>query len=239
MPTWLQVLQDGMSSYVLRHLRYVVCPISNHVEVSHNFRLSYTDHLTTPRVYAVTGKNRWIAFCLCFMSFAQASFGIAVSIHITLHSGTISLPFLLRKTLRQTQILKAVVSPDPLFGVYRTCSPRLLKNGEVIYFVLSLVYGTFFLLSTAHLQTSNPFRVKDALALLIIVYSAKRHHGGFTGVGGMPSLLDKIRQDATMYFLVLSTGNLLFLFFQIFATVSDHRVDSRSAVYDTSHIGLD
>ena len=93
-PTWLQVLQDGMSSYDLLHLRYVVCPISDHTEVSRNFWLPYTDHLTTPRVYAVTGKNRRIVFCLCFMSFAQASFGIAVSIHITLQSGTISLPSL-------------------------------------------------------------------------------------------------------------------------------------------------
>ena len=93
--------------------------------------------------------------------------------------------------------------------------------------------------STIHPQASNLFRVKDALALLIIVYSAKRQDGGLTRVGGVPNLFDKIRQDATMYFLVLSTGNLLFLFFQIFAPVSDQRVGLRSAAHDKSHIGLD
>ena len=132
-----------------------------------------------------------------------------------------------------------MVPPDLLFNGYQTCFFQLWKNAEVIYLVLSLVYGTFFPLSTVHPQTSNPFRVKDALALLIIVHSAKRHGRGLTRVGGAPSLLDKIRQDATMYFLVLSTGHLLFLFFQIFAPVSDHRVDLRSAIHDKPHIGLD
>ena len=105
--------------------------------------------------------------------------------------------------------------------------------------MLSLVYGTFFLHSTVRPQTSNPSCAKDALALLIIVYSAKRHGGGLTRVGGAPNLLDKILQDATIYFLVLSTGHLLFLFFQIFAPVSNHRIELRPTIHDKLHIGLD
>ena len=58
------------------------------------------------------------------------------------------------------------------------------------------------------------------MALLFIVYTAKRYRV-LTRGGGIPSLLDKIRQDATTYFLVLSTGNTLFLFFEVFAPVSD------------------
>ena len=58
-----------------------------------------SDHLTptayhASRVYAVTGKNRWIAFFLCFMSFAQAAFGIAGSIYFALRPGMTSLPSL-------------------------------------------------------------------------------------------------------------------------------------------------
>ena len=97
--------------------------------------------------------------------------------------------------------------------------------------MLSLVYDTSFP-STAHILASDPFPIEDALALLIIVYSAKRRAGGLARVGGMPSLLDKILQDATMYFLVLSTGHLLLLFFEIFAPVSDRPVDSCSTTYD-------
>ena len=81
--------------------------------------------------------------------------------------------------------------------------------------------------------------VKDALALFIIVYSAKRHCGGITSVGGVPSLLDKVRQGATVYFLILSTGHILFLLFQIFAPVSDRAADPRSVTHDELHIGFD
>ena len=45
----------------------------------------------TLRVYAVTGKNRWIASCLYFMSLAQAALGIGYSIYHALHPGRIPL----------------------------------------------------------------------------------------------------------------------------------------------------
>ena len=89
----------------------------------------------------------------------------------------------------------------------------------MIYVTLSLVYGALRLLSTAHTPVSNHFLFKDALALLVVAYSAK--HRGRARVGGVPSLLDKIFQDATTYFLVLSTGHLLLVLCEIFAPVSD------------------
>ena len=46
------------------------------------------------RVYAVTGKNRWIAFFLYFISLVQAGFGIAGSVYYALRPGMISLPSL-------------------------------------------------------------------------------------------------------------------------------------------------
>ena len=48
----------------------------------------------TLRVYAVTGKNRWIASCLYFMSFVQAAFGTACSIYYSLHPGMVFRPAL-------------------------------------------------------------------------------------------------------------------------------------------------
>ena len=128
--------------------------------------------------------------------------------------------------------------PDLPFDEYRNCAFQSLKHREMAYVALSLAYGTFFLLSIVHPPTSDPFCTKDALALLIIVYSAKRHAGGFARVGGVPNLLDKILRDATTYFLVLSTGHALFLFFEIFAPVSD-TVSMYSTAYDESRTGSD
>ena len=102
----------------------------------------------------------------------------------------------------------------------------------MIYFTLSLVYGTFFPSPSVYTLASDPFTIVDTLALLIIIYSAKRHAGGPARVGGVPSLLDKILQDATTYFLVLSTGHLLSLCFEVFSPVSNRPVDSCPAAYD-------
>ena len=132
-----------------------------------------------------------------------------------------------------------MVFPDPPFDEYRFCTFQSWEIGEVTYIALSLAYGTLFLSSTAHTPASDPFLVKDALALLIIAYSAKRHDGGRTRVDCMPRLLDKILQDATAYFLVLSTGHLLMLFLEVFAPVSDRPIDPCSASHDELHIGCD
>ena len=132
-----------------------------------------------------------------------------------------------------------MVFPNLPFDEYRACAFQFWETGEVIYVALSLSYGTLFPLSTAHTLASDPFLVKDALALLIIVYSAKHHDGGRARVDGMPSLLDKILQDATVYFLVLSTGHLLLLFFEVFASVSDHPVGLCFAAHERLHIDSD
>ena len=189
----------------------------------------------TPRVYAVTGKNRWIASCLYSISFVQIAFGIRGTVYYGTHPSMISLPFVRSKHLRQTPMSKAMVVPDLPLDEYRICAFQLWKNTVVIFVVLSLVYGTFVLLSTTRPSTSNLSRVEDALAMSIIVYSAKRLDGGLTRVGGAPSLLDKIRRDATTYFLILSTGHLLSLLFEAFAPVGDHRVDFRSTTHINCH----
>ena len=131
-----------------------------------------------------------------------------------------------------------MVFPNLPFDEYRLCTYQSWETGEVIYVALSLAYGMLFPLSSAHTPAPDHFLVKDALALLIIIYSAKRHDGGRTRVNGTPSLLDKILQDATTYFLVLSTGHLLLLFLEIFAPVSGP-VNFHSAAHYKLHIGFD
>ena len=82
----------------------------------------------TPRVYAVTGKNRWIASCLYFMGFAQAAFGIANSVHYALHPGTISRLALQSKL--ETQISEATELPNLPFDEYRTCNFQPRTSSE-------------------------------------------------------------------------------------------------------------
>ena len=72
-------------------------------------------------------------------------------------------------------------------------------------------------------QLPTLFLAGDCSAFLIIIYSAKRQ--GLVGVHGVPTILDKILQDATMYFLVIFTGHLFVIFFEIFAPVRDLPVD--------------
>ena len=130
-----------------------------------------------------------------------------------------------------------MVFPDLPFDEYRACSFQFWETGEVTYVTLSLAYGTLVPSSTTHTPTSDSFLAKDALALLIIVYSAKHRDEGHARVDGAPRLLDKILQDATAYFLVLFTGHLLLLFFELFVPVSDHPVDLCSTVHNKLHIG--
>ena len=107
------------------------------------------------------------------------------------------------------------------------------------YVALSLAYGTLFPSSTAHTPASDPIVIKDALALLIIVSSAKHKDRSLARIDGEPRLLDKILQDATTYFLVLSTGHLILLLFEAFAPVSDRLVDLCFAVHDKPHLASD
>ena len=131
-----------------------------------------------------------------------------------------------------------MVFPDLPFDEYQNCAFQASKSREMTYAVLSLAYGTFFVLSAVHPPTPDTFCVKDVLALVIIVYSAKRHAGGSALVDGVPSLLEKILQDATTYFLFLTTGHVLFLSFEVFAPVSNP-VDLHSTTHDKSHTGSD
>ena len=131
-----------------------------------------------------------------------------------------------------------MVIPDLPFDEYQFCDLQLWNPGEETYLALSLVYGTFFLrFSTAHALTSDSFLVKDALAFFIIVYSARRTCR--IRVDGVPSLLDKILQDATTHFMVLYAGHLFLLFFRLFAPVSNHTVDLCSTAHDKLHTDFD
>ena len=79
--------------------------------------------------------------------------------------------------------------------------------------------------------------VEDILAFLIVVYTAKRQR--VMRLDGMPSLLDNIVEGATTYFLVIFTGHLLLILFELFAPVSTRLLSMCSFAYYKLHIGPD
>jgi hypothetical protein len=104
--------------------------------------------------------------------------------------------------------------------------------------MLSLLYGTFCSPSLGiRIIGTNHFFVKDTSAFLIIVFSVKRRARGHTF--GVPSLLDRIVRDATMYFLVIFSSHLLLILFELFAPVSDFLADLVSSAHDGPRIGTD
>jgi len=90
---------------------------------------------------------------------------------------------------------------------------------------------------STHVAAANLLFVKDTSAFLIVVYSAKNRR--LSRAIGVPSLLDKILQDATIYFLVIFTSHLLLIFFEFLAPVSDLSTGLFSSAHDEVHIGFD
>ena len=86
-----------------------------------------------------------------------------------------------------------------------------------------------------HIALTNPFFVKDTSAFLIIVYSAK--HRGQMRASGVPSILDRIVEDATVHFLVIFTAHLLLILFQLFAPVSNFSANLCSSTHHNVRIG--
>lgn len=56
---------------------------------------------------------------------------------------------------------------------------------------------------------------------------------------GVKSLLDTIVEDATVYFLIIFICQLLVVFFQFLAPVSDHLADLCSSAHGKLHVGND
>lgn len=60
---------------------------------------------------------------------------------------------------------------------------------------------------------------------------------GLIRARGVPSLLDRIVQDSTMYFLAIFTSHLLLVFFELFAPVSDFSTGPIFSAPDRPHEG--
>ena len=76
---------------------------------------------------------------------------------------------------------------------------------------------------------NQPPSIEDCAAFLVIAFSARKW--GRAHAAGVPSLLRNILEGATIYFLVVFAGQLLFIFFQLLAPVGDLSTDSFSSTH--------
>ena len=129
-----------------------------------------------------------------------------------------------------------MVIPDLPFDQFQFCVFRRWRAGEIAYYALSLLYGMSFPPLGIHIATTNPCFIKDSSAFLVIICSTSKHRG-LLRAHGITSLLDKIVQGATVYFLVIFTGHLLVIFFELLAPVSDHPADLRYFAHGGLHVG--
>ena len=109
------------------------------------------------------------------------------------------------------------VLPIPFSG-YIMCDFMGQFSTILGFIVMSLVYGTEFLLSLIdHLENTHSDHLPDLLAFSVVVYLVVR-----SGVkkDPLPKILKTIARDATYYFLVIFTSHVVLVMFLLFATVS-------------------
>ena len=106
--------------------------------------------------------------------------------------------------------------------------------------MFSLVYGTFrSTCLSPRVAAANDLRVKDFSAFLFIAFSVKRRARTRVRALGATSLLDKIFQDATTYFLMIFSSHLVLLFFLFLAPVSYFLNGLFPSAYDELHVGIE
>ena len=180
------------------------------------------------RVYAVTGRNKWIGIVLALLIAAQFCHGtfsivwIALGPRKSLHHLTVR--------VRTHQFL---VQPFPEINLdpFEVCFYKLWSLGELIYYNLTIAFGKPTPSSLRDCFTPgvltpciphSPLRgIIDLLAFLIILAIARKSRGH--RYPGMPSILDVVVRYSTHYFLLIFFSQLLAQLFVFFAPVSDTR----------------
>ena len=113
---------------------------------------------------------------------------------------------------------------------YQACLFQPWRAGVLAYTALSVLYGALCLTIHRSRGIDQPPFIEDCSAFLLIVYAARKW--GLARASGLPALLSSIVRGATIYFLVVFAGQLLLIFFEIFAPVSDLLTDLFSSAHN-------
>ena len=141
-------------------------------------------------------------------------------------------------SLRRPPNTKSGEAPRPSFRRVSGLSLPAMADGRdsIYHFFISVWYVLSPVLSTQVAVAQHPF-VKDMSAFLIVVYTARGR--GPAHSSGVPTIFDNIVQGATTYFLVIFTGHLLVIFFELLAPVSNLSTDEFCSTHRELHVGTD
>jgi len=118
--------------------------------------------------------------------------------------------------------------PDINLDAYKICFPPRWRPGELTFTSISVTFGAFLPSDFRRNLTSGvliyfisraPLRygiIDFSTFLIILVTAGGRRTGRFLGIS---KILDAIVRDATVYFLLIVTSQLIFYFFLFLAPV--------------------
>ena len=180
------------------------------------------------RVYAVTGRNRFLCGALCILAAAQLGFGLYHTVMYSVLPCESPQQFFRSRVVSSRSLVQSL--PEIDLDVYRVCIPPKFRPGEVTFTSISFVFGTLlpsdlrdnstlgvlmYFMSRIHPR----YGIVDLLTFMIILVTAR---GPRTGrFPGISTLLDAILRDATVYFLLIVASQLVLFFFVFLAPVCD------------------
>jgi len=109
--------------------------------------------------------------------------------------------------------------PDINLDAFKTCIHGRWRLGELLFANTAIAFGAPPTPDAFHLWSSDARCIVDVLAFSIILVRAKRSTAD--RYPGIPSILDTILRDSTVYFTFMFASQLLFQLFLFFAPVSD------------------
>ena len=137
-------------------------------------------------------------------------------------------PFVCSRVVSSRSLVQSL--PEIDLDAYRVCVPPKFRPGELTFTSISLVFGTLlpsdlrdnftlgvlmYFMSRTHIRCG----IADLFVFLIILFTTR---GPRTSrFPGIPSILDAILRDATVYFLLIVASQLVLFFFVFLAPVCD------------------
>ena len=164
----------------------------------------------------MTEKNKWVGGALFSMIAAQFAFAVYSTVSVAIS------PCVCPSTLFYSQAdpgsSPVQQLPDINLDPFKFCVSQVSKLHELIFVNMGVAFGAS---SPSHLRFFDDphgvatFRpIVDVLAFLIIFFAARKPR-----YSDMPSILDAILRDATLYFVVIFSGQILLDAFILFAPV--------------------
>ena len=176
----------------------------------------------------MTERNRWLGGVLSCLIAAQFAFGIYFAVWIAARPSKFfdSYP----RSHVDSRPLPAQQIPAIDLDPFRTCISQSWKFGELLFVNISVAFGASLISDVVSLRVClhasqsmflTSCTAADVLAFLSILITAKKPwHSRYPGI---PSLLDTILRDATVYFVFMALCQVSSDLFVSFAPVSHPR----------------